>query len=268
MNKFKLVPRSIEYQEEIFSGGVYLEMTPIPGGEFMMGSPEGEGSDKEKPQHKVTVKPFLFGKYQVTQAQWRVVASLPKVKRNLKTDPSWVKHDELPVENVSWYDAIEFCARLSKHTGKQYRLPSEAEWEYACRAGTTTPFHFGETISTESANYDCVREQMTPVGYFKVANSFGLYDMHGNVWEWCADPWHSYYEDAPDNNVWDERGANNNRYQNILEFIDELLEDKRPRVLRGGDWCSSFEVCRSASRNLNYPGNYFKSVGFRVASGI
>jgi hypothetical protein len=125
-----------------------LDMVVIPGGTFMMGSSEGEGRDSEKPQHEVTVQPFFMGKYPVTQAQWQAVASLPQVNRELKPDPSRFKGENRPVERVSWYDAKEFCDRLSRYTGKPYRLPSEAEWEYACRAGTTTPFHFGETITS------------------------------------------------------------------------------------------------------------------------
>ncbi len=132
-----------------------------------------------------------MGRYPVTQEQWQAVAALPPINRNLKAEPSRFKGDKLPVEQVSWEEAKEFCDRLSQLTEREYRLPTEAEWEYACRAGTTTPFHFGETISAELANYygkatygkgveGVDREQTTPVGYFKVANAFGLYDMHGN----------------------------------------------------------------------------------------
>jgi eukaryotic-like serine/threonine-protein kinase len=179
--------------------GVGLEMMAIPGGRFLMGSPETEVQrySSESPQHEVTVAPFFLGKYAVTQAQWRAVAALPKVERDLDAAPSYFKGANRPVEGVSWYDAVEFCQRLSQASGRKYRLPSEAEWEYACRAGTTTPFHFGETITAELANYDGnstsanapkgkYRNQTTNVGSFP-PNSFGLYDMHGNVWEWCAD---------------------------------------------------------------------------------
>jgi formylglycine-generating enzyme required for sulfatase activity len=131
-------------------------MVLIPGGSFLMGSPEAEPdrSDNEGPQHKVTVPPFFMGRYPITQAQWRAVAALPQIKREPRPDPSRFKGDNRPVEQVNWYDAVEFCARLSAHTGRAYRLPTEAEWEYACRAGTTTPFAVGETITTEVANYD------------------------------------------------------------------------------------------------------------------
>ncbi|MFM6603662.1 MAG: formylglycine-generating enzyme family protein, partial [Dolichospermum sp.] len=179
-----------------------LEMIAIPGGTFVMGSLEGEEESRseEKPQHQVTIKPFLMGEYPITQAQWRAVAELPQVNQKLQPNPSRFKRANRPVEQVSWHDAIEFCARLSNHTKKPYRLPSEAQWEYACRAGTTTPFHFGETITTDLANYcgdyaygrgqkGAYREETTEVGNFP-PNAFGLHDMHGNVWEWCQDDWH------------------------------------------------------------------------------
>ncbi|NES24359.1 MAG: formylglycine-generating enzyme family protein, partial [Symploca sp. SIO3E6] len=196
---------------ENLANGVILEMVAIPDGTFLMGSlPTEEGHRKsESPQHKVTVKSFFMGKYPVTQAQWQAVAVLPPINRPLNPHPSRFIGANFPVEQVSWYDAVEFCNRLSQKTGWQYRLPSEAEWEYACRAGTTTPFHFGETINTDLANYYGIcselgypqglygeglegisQEETTPVGSFGVANNFGLYDMHGNVSEWCADSWH------------------------------------------------------------------------------
>ena len=174
---------------------IEIELVRIPAGAFLMGSPNDEPKsyDDEKPQHQVTVPEFLMGKYQVTQAQWRAVAELPKIEDDLVPNPSYFKGDTCPVEQVSWYEAVEFCARLSKATGRNYRLPSEAEWEYACRAGTTTPFSFGELITSDVANYDGnyiysqslkgeYREQTTPVGSFP-PNAFGLYDMQGNLWE-------------------------------------------------------------------------------------
>jgi formylglycine-generating enzyme required for sulfatase activity len=192
-----------KYFVEDLGDGVTLKMVAIPPGTFLMGSPEMEEghSDDESPQHEVKVTSFFMGKYPVTQAQWQAVASLSQIKKKLTPNPSAFKGTDRPVEQVSWYDAVEFCNRLSQQTGRPYRLPSEAEWEYACRAGMTTPFHFGETITPKLANYNGnvtygkgvkgeYREQTTPVGSFGVGNKFGLYDMHGNVSEWCADHWH------------------------------------------------------------------------------
>ena len=256
---------------EDLGNGVTLEMVLIPGGTFIMGSPEGEGGDREKPQHQVTIRPFLMGKYPVTQAQWRQVAGFPKLQRDLNPNPSYFKGENLSIECVSWYDAIEWCARLSKKIGKPYRLPSEAEWEYAARAGTTTPFHIGETLTTELANYyggysyGCdpkivYRQETTPVGHFNHANAFGLYDIHGNVLEWCADPWHETYDGAPsDRPVWDE----GNDY---VEYLINLLGTKPDkRVLRGGSWGSDRDGCRCASRNGEDADEWYDDLGFRVS---
>ncbi|AFZ24367.1 hypothetical protein Cylst_2129 [Cylindrospermum stagnale PCC 7417] len=237
---------------------VILEMVEIPGGSFLMGAPpEEKGSndrenDREQPQHKVTVAPFLMGKYPVTQAQWQAVVALPQVERALNPDISQFKGAERPVESVSWYDAVEFCARLSQHTGREFRLPSEAEWEYGCRAGTTTPFHFGETISTNLANHlgETPYRETTPVGMFQVANAFGLCEMHGLVLELCADSWHENYEGAPsDGSVW----------------IDKNDKPNGCGLVRGGSWFTNRWYCRSAVRNsyLYNIGN--NDNGFRVA---
>ena len=164
----------------------------------------------ELPQHRVKLSPFFIGIYPVTQEQWRAIARLPKVKIDLPSDPSQFKGDKRPVEQVSWEEAVEFCERLSHKTGNYYRLPSEAQWEYACRAGTTTSFHFGETMTPELVNYDGnypydaaavgeFRQETTEVRTFGVANEFGLCDMHGNVWEWCEDIFHDCYIGAPIN---------------------------------------------------------------------
>jgi formylglycine-generating enzyme required for sulfatase activity len=188
-----------QYFTEDLGNGISLEMVAIPGGTFMMGAPMNEkgSTDDERPQHQVTVQPFFMGRYPVTQAQWRAVAALPQVNKELDPNPSYFKGDDRPVERISWYDALEFCARLNFRINftaeRDYRLPSEAEWEYACRAGTTTPFYFGETITTDLANYRGnstygnapqgeYREETTTVGSFP-PNAFGLYDLHGNVWE-------------------------------------------------------------------------------------
>jgi formylglycine-generating enzyme required for sulfatase activity/uncharacterized protein with von Willebrand factor type A (vWA) domain len=255
--------RQAQYFIENLPDGVTLEMVAIPGGAFLMGSPESEKEslDSERPQHEVTVQPFFMGKYPVTQAQWRAVANLPQINRELDPDPSRFKGDERPVEKISWYEAVEFCDRLSKYVGKKYRLPSEAEWEYACRAGTTTPFHFGETITPELANYNgnytyCsgstgeYRKQTTPVGRFQIANAFGLFDMHGNVWEWCADCWHRNYEGAPSESiVW--KSDNDNQH-----------------MLRGGSWLHIPGHCRSAYRYYVGPDLRYVYLGVRVVVSV
>jgi formylglycine-generating enzyme required for sulfatase activity len=206
----------------------------------------------------VTVPPFYIGKFAVTQAEWRVVAGWEKVERELKPDPSRFKGDDRPVENVNWEDAKEFCARLAKKTGRLYRLPSEAEWEYACRAGTTTPFAFGETITHEIVNYYSEypyakakkakpRSETVPVGSLGMANAFGLFDMHGNVWEWCEDVWHDSYNGAPkDGSAWLSGG------------------DSTYRMLRGGSFIYVARLCRSAFRFYDDARILYDLVGFRV----
>ncbi|MDD1416211.1 bifunctional serine/threonine-protein kinase/formylglycine-generating enzyme family protein [Dolichospermum sp. ST_con] len=247
-----LKPPVYPNQNENLGKGVILEMVAIPGGKFLMGSPEGEGNDREKPQHQVTIQPFYMGKYPVTQVQWERVSRLPEVKIDLRSKPSHFKGENLPVENVSWHDAQEFCARISKATGKLYRLPSEAEWEYACRANTTTLYYFGDTITTDLVNHNNKYGQTTDVGKFP-PNAFGLYDMHGNVWEWCEDGWHENYINAPTwpNNTipWISQGDNN-------------------RLLRGGQWYLNPSYCRSASRSYNNGDRRNKDNSFRlVVSG-
>lgn len=241
--------KQAQFFAENLGGGVKLEMVAIPGGTFTMGSPatEKEREGGEEPQHSVTVKPFLMGKYEVTQMQWRGVATMPQINRKLNLDPFNFKGDNRPVEQVSWHDAVEFCDRLSRYTQRKYRLPSEAEWEYACRAGTTTPFHFGETITTNLANYrDEYRQQTTDVGSFS-PNTFGLYDMHGNVWEWCLDHWHDNYKGVPvDGSAWIVGG------------------DSSFRLLRGGSWYDNPRDCRSANRNRLDLGSSSNVIGFRV----
>lgn len=256
---------------EALGQGIILEMVAIPGGTFCMGAPQTEEGwhPSQSPQHLVTVKPFWMGKYPVTQAQWHSVAALPKVKQDLNPNPAHFQGDNRPIEQVSWYDAREFCARLSQQTGSACRLPSEAEWEYACRAHTLTPFHFGETITTDLANYSGVdweymgkicsqgsygagpkggdRRETTPVGSFQVANAFGLYDLHGNVREWCLDDWHDNYQGAPrDATPWITDG------------------DRSRRVLRGGSWNVGPRKCRSAYRVKFDRAASLYDIGFRV----
>ena len=258
---------------EDLGDGTELEMVYIPGGTFMMGSPENEEerSYNEGPQHNVTVSPFFMGKYPVTQGQWRAIASQTnlKVKLDLNPEPSYFKESyqdidrwQRPVEQVRWNEAVEFCERLSKLTGKDYRLPSESEWEYACRAGTTTPFYFGETITPELVNYNGeytygkspkgeYREETSPVGQFP-PNAFGLYDMHGNVYEFCQDVYHANYNEAPtDGSAWEIEGDS----------------DSNPRVCRGGSWFFFPRRCRSANRNIYFSDEtVINFIGFRLVS--
>jgi formylglycine-generating enzyme required for sulfatase activity len=250
---------------------VDLTMVLIPPGKFLMGSPleELERLETEGPQHQVTIAyPFFMGQHPVTQDQWQQVSKMPQVNRHLKAKPARFKGTKLPVDNVSWLDAEEFCRRLSANTSHTYRLPSEAEWEYACRAGTTTSFSFGETIDTKLANYRGTnskefgwsgiygrgvlgeyREKTTPVGTFP-ANNFGLYDMHGNVWEWCLDDWHESYADAPvDGSAW----------------TNSTTEEKRLKILRGGSWDCDPLRCRSAFRGRDFTDDHsYYFSGFRV----
>jgi formylglycine-generating enzyme required for sulfatase activity len=254
--KGEIISRSegeAEVMIENLGNGVTLEMVKIPGGRFLMGSPETEAKrdDNEGLQHYVDVPEFWMGKYVVTQQQWQAI---------MGNEPSYFKGKNHPVERVSWNNATEFCQKLSKKTGRDYRLPSEAEWEYACRAGTTTPFYFGETITGELANYRAsetyadepkgkYREQTTPVGQFP-PNAFGLYDMHGNVYEWCQDVWDSSYDVSPvDGSAWVNGG------------------NSRRRVIRGGSWYSYPWWCRSANRyNYDSVETDYANIGFRLVS--
>jgi formylglycine-generating enzyme required for sulfatase activity len=248
----------------------------------------------------VTLGSFFMAQTPITQAQWREVAGWPRVERDLDPEPSHFEGDNRPVEQVSWLDAMEFCHRLSQRTGWKYTLPSEAQWEYACRAGTTTPFYFGDTISTELANYDgdysygqspkgIYRQQTTDVASFP-ANAWGLHDMHGNVWEWCADHWHASYEGAPvDGSAWEDHSlgestaaccaaapgstspgsaarpsATTSNPSMPAASSVSVWSASPERLLRGGSWYDFPRYCRSACR-IHYPPDVAGSnVGFRV----
>ncbi len=228
-------------------------MVEIPAGNFLMGSSEFEAEKRENetPQHEVNLQSFYLGKFPVTQAKWfAVMRNLPKIDKDFRGD-------NLPVVNVYLEQSIELCSKLSNLTGKKFRLPSEAEWEYACRAGTNTPFSFGDTITTAQANFNGeipfihtpkseFRKCLTSVGHFP-PNSFGLYDMHGNVWEWCADIWHENYVNAPnDGSAWLTNG------------------DQSYCVQRGGSWIDRASICRSAFRVGDIAHNHYNIVGLRV----
>jgi formylglycine-generating enzyme required for sulfatase activity len=261
-NENSRTKKTAEFFLEDLGNQVFLEMVKIPGGTFQMGSEEGKGKDCEKPQHLVRVPEFLMGKYSVTQVQWRMVAALPQENIPLNTEPSNVKGDNRPVESVNWDEAVEFCQRLSRLTGHGYRLPSEAEWEYACRAGTKTEFYFGEALTPKLARVSVKTNlamsfltlltgdgESFPVGSY-LPNNFGLYDMHGNIWEWCADHWHENYKGAPaDGSAW------------IDNDNDWLL-------VRGGSWFDSPTNCRAANRFYFSTDFRFSNVGFRLVCAV
>jgi formylglycine-generating enzyme required for sulfatase activity len=246
------------YQQPL-SDGIAITMVHIPAGSFEMGSPytETEHQSNEGPQHQVQLASFFLGQTPVTQVQWQEVAKWPQVELKLNPDPAYFKGVNRPVEQVSWEEAMEFCRRLSQRTNLFYTLPSEAQWEYACRAGTKTPFAFGDTLTPDISNYDGnsaygsgpkgqYRQETTKVGSF-AANAWGLQDMHGNLWEWCLDHWHDDYRGAPDDgSAWVTGG------------------DQTERLLRGGCWVSNPRSCRSAYRSqmgLDSDSNF---CGFRL----
>jgi formylglycine-generating enzyme required for sulfatase activity len=278
-------PRQAEYFEEDLGGGVRLTMVRIPGNTFQMGTADSMAVQiaaeqqrycnnddcraavaaeikAETPQRAVAVPAFFIGRFEVTQAEWRAVAGMKMVKKELPPEPSRFKDPQRPVDSVSWEDAVEFCARLSQKTGRKYRLPTEAEWEYACRSETTTEFAFGDTIFSDFINYDgnhpygdgakgVFSASTRPVGWARVfLNGFGLSGMHGNVMEWCQDKWHGSYDGAPaDASAWmgNERSASTDR------------------VVRGGSWSDHASRCRSAFRTKLHPRSKPPTVGLRVA---
>jgi len=233
--------------KDTFVNTIGATMVFIAPGTFTMGTPAGEESrEAHETQHRVTLtRGFYMGKTEVTQAQWKAV---------MGNDPSNFKGDTLPVEQVSWDDCVEFCRKVSAKEGKKYRLPTEAEWEYACRAGTTTPFHFGPTITRQQANFNGTatyggsakgedRQKTTAAGSFS-ANAWGLQDMHGNVWEWCSD-WYGPYGGDVQNPIGATAGSD--------------------RVLRGGSWDCSPQSCRAGDRYRGTAGSRDYDFGLRLA---
>ncbi len=229
------------------TNSIGMKFSLIPPGQFSMGSPAKEEWHRDdEPLHRVTIsKPYYMATTEVTQREWKAL---------MGTNPSFCTGDDLPVETVTWEQAAEFCNKLSLKEGAKYRLPTEAEWEFACRAGSTTPFYTGQTISTDQANYDGnytyangrkgdFREATTEAGKLE-DNAWGLFDMHGNVWEWCAD----WYAEYPAADVTDPTGpAGGDR-----------------RVFRGGSWVNFPAVCRSANRAKVIPLSWHFHLGFRV----
>jgi formylglycine-generating enzyme required for sulfatase activity len=255
--------RPSERAQKVITNSIGMKLVLIPAGEFLMGSPQGEGESDEHPQHQVRItKPFYMGVYEVTQGEYeRITGTNPSKFKDVAGEDT----SRFPVENVSWNHAITFCRKLSKmreekSAGREYRLPNEAEWEYACRAGTTTPFSFGSALNGSGANCDGnfpfggaekgpSLQRTTRVSSYE-PNAFGLYDMHGNVWEWCAD-WHdrTYYAQSP---VDDPTGST--RVWN--------------RATRGGSWSYSAIRCRSAYRNGYSPLYQRPNSGFRVVCDV
>ncbi|OYT71855.1 MAG: hypothetical protein CFK52_07000 [Chloracidobacterium sp. CP2_5A] len=245
---------------EILSDGIALELVAVPGECFTMGASKDNAGENEGPPIRSRVLGFYMGRTEVTQAQWRIVAGWPKVERDLPPEPSKHKGDNLPVDSVTWDEAVEFCRRLTKKTGRPYRLPTEAEWEYACRAGATGMFSYGPVLTARLENYDSslpygdepaapARKQPTPVGSLAV-NAFGLADMHGNVREWCLDDYtprltsaHAY-----------GRPARNQR----------AGEEGQSRAIRGGSWAALPDGCRCSIRDSLHREDFLTILGFRV----
>ena len=248
--------RAQQFSERLDKRAI-LRMVQIPGGSFTMGAAASDagGSQLERPQRQVDVPPFYLGKYPVTIDQWRaVMGASPPAMKGLNS--KFKVNGRQPVVSVSWREAEAFCAQLSRATRRAYRLPTEAEWEYACRADAASPFAFGESITREVVNYDGDYLRLlgqdcatSPVGSLGVANAFGLFDMHGNVWEWCRDCWHASYEGAPvDGSAWRSDA------------------DQGTRVLRGGSWSGPARYCRAAARRFGgHPRVRSREIGFRVA---
>ncbi len=236
------------FRDRLKEGSLGPEMVWIPAGQFEMGDIQGDGTSSEKPVHRVFVKRFAIGRYEVTFAEYDRFAKA--TARNKPNDWGWGR-GKRPVINISWDDAVAYTKWLSQQTGKPYHLPSEAQWEYAARAGTNTKYWWGNEIGSNKANcWDSESQwsgnQTAPVGSF-APNPFGLYDTVGNVWEWLADSWHQNYQDAPtDGSVWEEAGS---AYM----------------LKRGGSWDSYPYLCRCANREGNSTSGKLDNLGFRVA---
>ncbi|MEM9245048.1 MAG: SUMF1/EgtB/PvdO family nonheme iron enzyme [Cyanobacteria bacterium P01_F01_bin.153] len=246
-----ITERQKQGRRQVFDlGGTPLEMVWIPTGSFLMGSPKSEPDRRknEGPQHQVTfAEGFWMGRYPVTQAQWGWIARSGAVNQSLIVNPRWFLMGKYPVDHASWDGAQEFCRRLSREFPQEFKLPSEAQWEYACRAGTATSFAFGDRLPQQLAHYGVPCGGATEVVGQFLANGWGLHGMHGNVWEWCEDTWHGSYDDAPnDGTAW--------------------IDDKSViRSLRGGSWFSRLGYCRSAFRSYSSRGRpRLDAVGFRV----
>ena len=245
----------IETLGNVQGKSIGLEMVYIPTGKFYIGSPTSEigHSTEESPRQIINIRSFFISRFPITQRQWKVL---------MDNNPAiFIGNSDRPVESVSWDDVQSFCQKLSDRTHKPYRLPSESEWEYACRAGTITPFCFGETIAPNLGNYNAAipykyapagisNTSTTEVGSYP-ANAFGLHDMHGNLWEWCEDVWHDDYDLLPIDGTAHTQGG-----------------DRSCRVVRGGSWRDPADYCRSAKRSKNATNQGDRSTGFRIAVSL
>jgi formylglycine-generating enzyme required for sulfatase activity len=264
------------------TNSIGMKLVLIPAGKFMMGSPATEKErDEIELQHEVQIsKPFYMGAYEVTQAEYAKLMGKPREggKYNpMNPGPRFGPGDDLPIENARWWHAVEYCKRLTalpaeKKAGRTYRLPTEAEWEYACRAGTTTAFHFGASLSAKQANFNgafpyggvdkgAYLRKTTKVGSYQ-PNAWGLYDMHGNVWEWCSD-WYdpAYYKKSP---KVDPQGPAKGVLGTGYAEWNVPGVGQYYRVVRGGSWVDEARGCRAAYRFRAMPHDGYQIVGFRV----
>jgi formylglycine-generating enzyme required for sulfatase activity len=260
-DKGEVVQRQ-ELQMPVFrqslGSGIDLELVSLPGGFCQIGSPLRQGYEDEHPQHPVMIPPFLLGKFLITQEQWKVVMGKDLPYRRIGA--------RNPADRASWKDASAFCQKLAKMTRLPFRLPSEAEWEYACRAGTSSPFYYGPTLTTDLANYvgdhifaseppGVYRHGTSQVGSFP-PNAYGLFDMHGNLWEWCADDWLDDYAGA---------AVDGQPRKTHNQAFSQSSGVSAGKVVRGGSWHETPNHCRSAVR-LKFKANERDDyVGFRVA---
>jgi formylglycine-generating enzyme required for sulfatase activity len=250
-----MLERDTVFRDTLRDGSREPEMVVIPAGTFKMGDIQEKGGDHEKPVHTVNIpKSFAIGRYPITSEEYEVFASATGC--HWPTDPGWDRHGQ-PAIRVTWYDAEAYAKWLSLQTGKRYRLPTEAEWEYAARAGTETNYWWGNEMRSDMANchdghWSRRGKTTVPVGSFP-SNPFGLYDMTGNVWEWVEDCWHENYNDAPtDGSAW----------------LASYGSACRERVMRGGSWNSSSLNLRTSCReklSADYRGD---GIGFRLAQDI
>lgn len=254
-----LTPHEAQYFNQQIDELTNLKMVAIQGGSSLVGRTDQTQniSAYESNAKYFDIEPFYLGQTTITQSQWRAIASLPAVNKEIAPEPACFIGTDNPVECVSWNDAQEFCSRLSVLSGRNYRLPTETEWEHACRAGTTSPFHYGATLTSDIANYDAhyaydaeqhsaYRRSTLPVGQL-APNANGLYDMHGNVWEWCSDVWHD-------------------KYQTSISLAKDRVLNRH--ALRGGSWADLPVKLRSASRVGYSAQSLNRIIGFRIALSL